>query len=1272
VKAWRLVYRQPVARVQPLPGQAPRAWPVGISRHRPIVALVCPMSMASNSTGDGKTPLLPEPISVDELIDDRALVTVDEDVFRIHDFVIDLAQRCRVAPTPANIALYGAWGSGKTSLGNLLEVEFKSDDKVAFGRFDAFKYAEVPLRRHFLTSVAASFDIGDSRFSKDLYETKKTQRLHLRLKNLLEVAGAILGAALLLSIVMAAAAVVISIIAVGVKSFGSTFVATLRASAPGIVIAAPIVGAFLAIAFRRFEVEVTSSAPSSDEEFEKLFIELVETIKKKRGRNRVVVFIDELDRCSPKQVGSVLETLRTFLDVKSCIFIVAADQQVLEHALTEGGARQATPADRTNPYYSSGSAYLDKIFHYQLSLPPLLPRRLSRFAYGLIEDRKGVWERVPNRAELVSVLVPTHVRSPRRAKTLLNTFASVYRLALRRAAGGTLDENLEERASEVAKLVCLRTEFPLFARDLSLDARLPEVVLELVDKPKATFEDVAKPGLSREAFEKAKAYAAGELPVADLLMSTEDEEAESAAEAVRDDGEPSDAPAADVQRTYSQQLIRYLERTRTIPGPRRDLIYLESSGAAFGLPAEFADRVEEDALDGRRPEVAGEVEKLPAPHQLAALRLLAQLLVEGAVGLESRNVVGSLFAALRSSTADLSAVADDVLSAINNYGGTYELEPDDLDGALRLALASDSPAALAVRERVVTRDEVLSDSELGLSILKHAPALRSVAPDRLSAVLAARLADTDAPDVVEALKDSPDDEASELIRRLPDAISYVPPTEGEDTTETTAPEVDAAATAVNLRELTEALHDTKRPTVALAAFDRLLALNTTEARNEAELVVARFDPIADPTRAGAVLRAARRRVVTSWPDWLNPVAAGVLDVEIENQREAVVDAVLSLWNKRFPNTGEPATEEEFAAAAQALARVAKDLPLKDEGVLRDLLSGKEPSTVTDPSQTELRSRQHEALRSLAAAGLIPSGFGSDLVLADLGATLAAAVPAATPNPVAGWIFESSRVAVEDAEVAAIEAFVDAIDESTWLEETMRSAIKMVASAALREHDSSVTSPLSPDELANLLATDAIEANEAVAQWLEHFRPSADEVIAALGPAVEDRSVNARLRKALGSLADDWNDDQKADLLDAQAPAFVRGETNDLLLRELRVGGADPDRAAATLTRLFDEAHNNEQRDRVLRLWGIAQPSSKKAQRLLVDEMFIPLISGGKGQVKLALDHFGLISHVGKPTQSKIKQALDTAAAGEKDLQKRINKILQRAQWIKRPKKWGIF
>ena len=147
-----------------------------------------------------------------------------------------------------------------------------------------------------------------------------------------------------------------------------------------------------------------------------------------------------------------------------CIFIVAADLQVLEQALRKK-ARQETPSDPSNPYYSTGSSYLDKIFQYQLSLPPLQSRQLTSFALDLVAGREGCWQRAENLPEVVSVLIASHVTSPRRVKVLLNSYAMTYRLAERRERDGLLAANLASRASEVAKLVCLRCEFPLFAAE---------------------------------------------------------------------------------------------------------------------------------------------------------------------------------------------------------------------------------------------------------------------------------------------------------------------------------------------------------------------------------------------------------------------------------------------------------------------------------------------------------------------------------------------------------------------------------------------------------------------------------------------------------------------------------------------------------------------------------------------------------------------------------------------------------------------------------------
>ena len=1238
--------------------------------------------MVTSTGNGGETEARPalEPITADELIDDRALTSDDDDEFGLHDFVAELAQRCRVMPTPANVALYGAWGSGKTSLGNLLEAAFEKDPLVAFGRFDAFKFAEVPLRRHFLASVAAYFKIKGDTYSKDLYRTKKEQNFSLTKKSAGEFLLAILVAAAALTLIMVAAAAAISLIAVQAKtaSFGSTLVTTLRSSAPGILIAAPIVAAVLALAFHRFDVVTETSAPFSDEEFEKLFIKLVATVRRKTNCKRVLVFIDELDRCSPKQVGSALETLRTFLDVRSCIFVVAADQQVLEHALMEGGARQATPSNDTNPYYSSGSAYLDKIFHYQIPLPPLLSRRLSQFAVKLIQARAGAWRRVPNQAELISVLVPTHVRSPRRVKTLLNTFVSLYRLAILRAADGRLDPGIEARASEVGKLVCLRTEFPLFARDLTLDDRLPDVVLRLHDNPNATLESLKLPGLSSETFERARAYAKGERPVADLLAASGQvvmpsaKTATDAASEDRDEDDQEDEPQleadedagslGDAQRAYAQQLIRYLQRTKAIAGPRRDLIYLESSGVAFGLPAELADRLENDAVDGRSVEVARQIENLDAANQLAACRLLAQLIVERALGLETPNVTRSLFAALSATTEDLSSVANDVLTALTTYSDGYALAADDLEGALRLALSSQGTAARQMRVEIMAREEIISDENLGIAVLRDAPNLVVPGSNRLSVVLAARLADTQATDVVEALATASDQLLDSLVRDIPAPVTSDADVDTEQTDEPTLP--------VDLGEFAIALLDAKREIVAASAFDRLLALDSLEGRNEGIKIIDRFAPISDEERAKAVLQSANRRQLLEWPVWLKPIASDSLKLATPGNEEVILTAVKALWNNRFTPAASvpPATGEQFDAAVQALAPIPDARPLPGDAGLGELLAATAPSPVTTEAEITPRQEQYTALRKIAASGLVAENAVAGVVLTDLNQTLDSPVLAAVPSePLATWVYDESIRVLKDAEAEAIVAFQESIASSAWLDADTHNVITLITAAELRARDSAVSAPFTAAEIAALLATGVRGADEATSRWIEEFRPGAAELLVALRIHADEGLLTARLHEALNVLADVWGAEDKADLFESLAPPYIEGSAEPTLLRDLRMGGADQDRLSKTLCSLFHDAGNNEERERILRLWEIAQPSGQKARAALVENVFLPLVGGGKGQVKIALDHFNLVIGVGKTMQTKIKRALDDSTVGEKDLQKTANRVLREVGWIKKPR-----
>ena len=366
------------------------------------------------------------------------------------------------------------------------------------------KYAEAPLRRHFLSQVAKELGVGDQEFSEDLYRDVEDRKVRLPGRDFAKLLGSFLLAVTVLLAVLVLLATLVAAVSEG--AFAKAWTNTVKDYLLATVPVAAVIAVFVRLAAGGLTVKTTRSAPSGEEEFERVFRTLVRRV----GANRLIIFIDELDRCSPDQVVSTLETLKTFLEVDGCVFVVAADHQVLEQALRKR-VRQETPEDSTNPYYSAGSSYLDKVFQYQLGLPPLKPVRLSNFALDLVKERPGLWQRISDLGEMVSVLVPTHVTSPRRVKVLLNSFALAYRLAERREADEFL-AGVSDRASELAVLVCLRCEFPLFAADLIFDPRLPGFVRALAD------EEELPNSVRTEVQDRARDYLEGRLSVAELLV----------------------------------------------------------------------------------------------------------------------------------------------------------------------------------------------------------------------------------------------------------------------------------------------------------------------------------------------------------------------------------------------------------------------------------------------------------------------------------------------------------------------------------------------------------------------------------------------------------------------------------------------------------------------------------------------------------------------------------------------------------------------------------
>lgn len=92
-------------------------------------------------------------------------------------------------------------------------------------------------------------------------------------------------------------------------------------------------------------------------ELEKLVGKFLETLLSEKG-NRLVVFIDELDRCKPSYAVRVLERVKHYFNHENITFVFSVNTNELQHTIRK--------------YYGEGfdgSRYLDRFFDLRVMLP---------------------------------------------------------------------------------------------------------------------------------------------------------------------------------------------------------------------------------------------------------------------------------------------------------------------------------------------------------------------------------------------------------------------------------------------------------------------------------------------------------------------------------------------------------------------------------------------------------------------------------------------------------------------------------------------------------------------------------------------------------------------------------------------------------------------------------------------------------------------------------------------------------------------------------------
>ena len=119
-------------------------------------------------------------------------------------------------------------------------------------------------------------------------------------------------------------------------------------------------------------------------------------------KGALVVFIDDLDRCPKERIIRVLETIKLFMDKKGCVFVIGADNEIIETALTDNFGKEGA------------RRFMDKIVQVTFRLPQIPDDGFSKFIETIAPK---VME---NFKPHLPVILPAIRHNPRQLKRFLN------------------------------------------------------------------------------------------------------------------------------------------------------------------------------------------------------------------------------------------------------------------------------------------------------------------------------------------------------------------------------------------------------------------------------------------------------------------------------------------------------------------------------------------------------------------------------------------------------------------------------------------------------------------------------------------------------------------------------------------------------------------------------------------------------------------------------------------------------------------------------------
>ena len=425
-------------------------------------------------------------------------IDLGDDAFGHRDYTDTLVSIVADDSPPPTVGLFGHWGVGKSTIIGGLQKELRSGP-IAFVYFDAWRYDGDPLRRQFLIEAANQLK-KDGALGGGYRPDAELNELHVdrqEIKESLGLSAARLGKAALIGLASTIFALLLFWIGVFDDVISGNFGTEVLAS-----VVAFVFGTFAGLFSQAIVVRPTTVSHKALQESDR-FAEKFADLLKALGPKRLVVAIDNLDRCSPENAVEILGTIKTYLEPtvsaealprssarehvdKEVVFVVSVDDAALRrHLLAQESARSRDGDEGALRRYVD--EYLAKFFSARLPIRPILTDDMRGYIAKHLAPMIAARELdEPTDRELVSIVNAGFRRNPRAVKQFSNDLESRLRLLEER------EREIDGRAPGINPPVS--GEVLMVAKLALIESEWPEAFELLVEEPRrlATWEDAAE------------------------------------------------------------------------------------------------------------------------------------------------------------------------------------------------------------------------------------------------------------------------------------------------------------------------------------------------------------------------------------------------------------------------------------------------------------------------------------------------------------------------------------------------------------------------------------------------------------------------------------------------------------------------------------------------------------------------------------------------------------------------------------------------------------